>query len=269
VIRGGMEDWKALERWPEPGYLESVSGDHAIPVAQIERGEAASEPMPLAEFWPRVRRPPNGSYCAIVERAITVFGDRPGIVSELAGDIGAPSYLAGLAHTRSSLFAGHDTRSPCHYHPGGEVLLCQVVGRKRVFCYEPTRTHSRALYPNAWYTSSFTSSSIRFPMDGSIPDPARYPRFAEARPVECVLEPGEMLYIPIYWWHHAFCEGFAVSVGVFHKSIVRKRYMKLRGLRCNLLNYRVLRYWWRRATGTLEGHLADGGRRFARSRIPD
>ena len=44
--------------------------------------------------------------------------------------------------------------------------------------------------------------------------------------------------------------------------------MMAKGLRANLLNYRVLRYWWRRLTGTLEEHLADGGRRFGKRKVP-
>lgn len=34
------------------------------------------------------------------------------------------------------------------------------------------------------------------------PDHVRFPKFKEAKGVETVIGPGEVLYIPIYWWHH-------------------------------------------------------------------
>lgn len=39
-------------------------------------------------------------------------------------------------------------------------------------------------------------------MDLYQPDLGRFPRFAEAHPLEVILAPGEILYIPQYWWHH-------------------------------------------------------------------
>ena len=37
------------------------------------------------------------------------------------------------------------------------------------------------------------------------PDLERFPRFAQARGVEAILQPGEVLYIPSMWFHHIEC----------------------------------------------------------------
>lgn len=39
-------------------------------------------------------------------------------------------------------------------------------------------------------------------VDLSCPDASRFPRFDDAQGFEVILQPGELLYIPQYWWHH-------------------------------------------------------------------
>lgn len=39
-------------------------------------------------------------------------------------------------------------------------------------------------------------------VDFERPDYARFPKFKEAKGCETVIGPGDVLYIPIYWWHH-------------------------------------------------------------------
>ena len=56
----------------------------------------------------------------------------------------------------------------------------------------------RALYPFPVHHPCDRQSRV----DLYHPDLERFPRFAEAKPVHAVLEPGELLYIPQYWWHH-------------------------------------------------------------------
>jgi hypothetical protein len=49
-------------------------------------------------------------------------------------------------------------------------------------------------------------------VDAEEPDLTRYPRFARARPLRCVVEPGELLYIPRFWWHQVRSLDFSISV---------------------------------------------------------
>lgn len=39
-------------------------------------------------------------------------------------------------------------------------------------------------------------------VDFDKPDFNKFPRFSEIRGMEVALEPGEVLYIPNYWWHY-------------------------------------------------------------------
>lgn len=70
-------------------------------------------------------------------------------------------------------------------------LLIQVNGRKRVVLFSPR--DATKLYLNG------DKSEV---LDIDNPDLSRYPKFAEATPYECFMEPGDVLFIPAMWFHN-------------------------------------------------------------------
>ena len=44
--------------------------------------------------------------------------------------------------------------------------------------------------------------SFLLKVDFDNPDLDRFPRFSEIEGMEVAMEPGEVLYIPNYWWHY-------------------------------------------------------------------
>lgn len=58
-------------------------------------------------------------------------------------------------------------------------------------------------------------------MDFERPDRTRFPKFKDLKGYETVLEPGDVLYLPIYWWHHIeslMRGGPTVSVNFWYKG---------------------------------------------------
>ena len=74
--------------------------------------------------------------------------------------------------------------------------LPDADGRKRVVLFSPADFGS--LYPFPVHHPCDRQSQV----DLYAADLTRFPRFPEARPLQAILEPGELLYIPQYWWHH-------------------------------------------------------------------
>ena len=70
-------------------------------------------------------------------------------------------------------------------------LLIQVTGRKRVVLFSPR--DATKLYLNG------DKSEV---LDIDNPDLSKYPKFAEATPFECFMEPGDVLFIPAMWFHN-------------------------------------------------------------------
>jgi ribosomal protein L16 Arg81 hydroxylase len=75
-------------------------------------------------------------------------------------------------------------------------LLAQIQGRKRITLFSPTQ--AARLYP--FPVSSRHPHMSAVDVDG--PDLERFPEFRKAASMECVVGPGDLLFVPAFWWHH-------------------------------------------------------------------
>jgi hypothetical protein len=81
--------------------------------------------------------------------------------------------------------------TPLHFDScGTHNLFFQLTGTKR-FIIVPAGSGS-CCYRMNWHWS---------PIDAENPDYRKYPRYSEADAVECVIGPGEILYMPPRTWH--------------------------------------------------------------------
>ncbi|XP_031726037.1 tRNA wybutosine-synthesizing protein 5 isoform X2 [Anarrhichthys ocellatus] len=92
-------------------------------------------------------------------------------------------------------------------------LLAQVTGRKRVALYSP----QDALH---LYLSGDKSEVL----DIDSPDLNQFPEFVKAKRYECVLEPGDLLFIPALWFHNTLALQFGVGVNVFWRHLPADSY---------------------------------------------
>ena len=77
-----------------------------------------------------------------------------------------------------------------------ENLLAQIAGQKIICLVGPLR--SQAVYPYRKWGKPPNYS----PVDFHSPEYARWPLFRDAGNRCLTMRPGDMLYIPSYWWHH-------------------------------------------------------------------
>jgi hypothetical protein len=81
-----------------------------------------------------------------------------------------------------------------HYDRHGVYLgICQYYGKKLWWLCPPE--DSANLYPD---TAHYPHLS---PVDPFNPDLDRFPRFANVRPFVVTLEPGDIMFVPGFWWH--------------------------------------------------------------------
>ena len=94
--------------------------------------------------------------------------------------------------------------SPLHYDPMDNALM-QFVGTKRVMMYPPNSQVYAGADGNQYNTSPLNPESSL--------DISKYPLSADLPPVlECMLTPGDILYIPKTWWHYVRTVETSVSV---------------------------------------------------------
>ncbi|MGE0445173.1 MAG: cupin-like domain-containing protein [Vicinamibacterales bacterium] len=107
--------------------------------------------------------------------------------------------------------AGHT--EPLHFDTGDGTLM-QLHGAKRVVLYPPSQTPN--LYPYPFYREIPPWFSQ---VDTDQPDPAAFPDFAEAQRhrIDVTIQQGEILFIPVSWWHEvtALGDDYVCSVNRF------------------------------------------------------
>lgn len=123
-----------------------------------------------------------------------------------------------------------DTTSPPHVDPYHNIF-CQVVGNKYVRLWPPKEAPK--LYPMGSWAPSVVEGEIKnFDVDMSNTSSVnvavyegwagtsdegsllkeKYPDFAKAEWIECVVHEGEALYIPLGWWHYVRSLSTSMSV---------------------------------------------------------
>ena len=127
-----------------------------------------------------------------------------------------------------------NTISPLHFDPLDNILM-QVVGWKRVLLFPPDiqtdyddiegdefekiikRSHAKNDGPTWHYAATDGSQYNTSPVDVENPDIGKFPNFKELAPTpyECILGPGDALYIPKKWWHHVRSLETSVSANVW------------------------------------------------------
>uniref|UniRef100_A0A6P7F307 Hypoxia-inducible factor 1-alpha inhibitor n=1 Tax=Diabrotica virgifera virgifera TaxID=50390 RepID=A0A6P7F307_DIAVI len=117
--------------------------------------------------------------------------------------------------TSNVLFVSQEGNvTPCHYDEQ-QNLFAQISGFKRCILFPPDQFE--CLYPHPVYHPHDRQSMIDF----EHPDYTKYPKFKNVKGCETILRPGDVLYIPICWWHHIeslLNEGATITVNFWYKG---------------------------------------------------
>ena len=135
------------------------------------------------------------------------------------------------------------TISPLHHDPYHNIL-CQVVGKKYIRLYSPHDSHKlysrseREAVPDSGLLPSTPDNKAGEASPGMVPPAAKtidmsntssvdvaamelsssedwdrvYPGISEVPYLDCLLEAGEALYIPVGWWHYVRSCSVGISV---------------------------------------------------------
>ncbi|KAK6169076.1 hypothetical protein SNE40_020197 [Patella caerulea] len=119
------------------------------------------------------------------------------------------------ALTSNLLLVGMDgVITPAHYDEQ-QNFFAQIGGYKRFLLFDPSMFE--CLYPFPVYHPHDRQSQVDF----DSPDLRRFPKFQDLRGYEAIVGPGDVLYLPIYWWHQVESvpnRGMTFSVNFWYKS---------------------------------------------------
>jgi Cupin-like domain len=198
IVRGGLKDWPPSYKWT-PEYLKEMCGTKRLKVGVSKTGDYAAyaeklktgvEPeVKFAQAIDDIFAPANADEkLRVHQQSLKKWG---GVLNE---ESAAPPYVLGKIVAKNIWMGSTGNLTKTHYDMEDNINV-QILGRKEITLFPSTQLDE--LYPqSAWdYMSNFSRVEIE------TPDLSRYPRFSHATPLRAILEPGDFIYIPIYWWH--------------------------------------------------------------------
>ncbi len=210
VLRGEMDDWPALVRWT-PDYLKAKIGSAIV---EYQGGRTANARFEMEKDLHR-REAPFDAFIDSISRfgggndayltaynsernreALTPLSEDMGHLDKfLTRDVAMPHGMPwiGPAGTVTSL-----------HHDLTNNFIAQMVGRKRLIVL-PAAEVGR-LYNDRHVFSRVPD------LDSPNIDLTLYPRLVGAKLYEVMLEPGEILFMPLAWWHQVKSLDFSVTV---------------------------------------------------------
>ncbi|XP_065222718.1 hypoxia-inducible factor 1-alpha inhibitor-like isoform X1 [Planococcus citri] len=112
------------------------------------------------------------------------------------------------------LIAMEGNVTPCHYDEQ-QNFYAQLRGYKRIMLFKPSQFEN--LYPHPVHHPYDRQTQIDF----ENPDYEKFPRFKNLSGFETIIEPGEVLYIPMYWFHHVeslIQADYTMSINFWYKA---------------------------------------------------
>jgi hypothetical protein len=121
-----------------------------------------------------------------------------------------PAYFSKMGPPRFWLGpAGTVTPLHCDYD---DNIFAQIWGTKRIFLAPPH--HDEFLYPSEANAILFGS-----PFDPEAPDFDKFPLARQATTIECIVGPGNMLYVPAGWYHQVRALTFSLSANRWARAM--------------------------------------------------
>ena len=203
LIKGAIAQWPALDRWT-PDYLAHKVGDAVI---EYQGGRSSAQDYEVRKDRHR-KRAPFDQFIALARKGgndayLTAYNSAANgpALRVLEADMGPID--AYLTRAPGMLWiGGAGAFTPLHFDLTNN-LLAQVSGTKRVILIPPSQTRRLA------------HRSHVFSAVCDVTDEAQLTLFPQARDIlryDVLLSPGDLLFIPIGWWHQVRTDSFATML---------------------------------------------------------
>lgn len=206
-LLGMMQAWSAPSLW-SPGYLKERVGDELIEFMAVPEGASADVS--------HVRRTPQigkfSQYIDLIEGCGSTnkyylvgynrFMEKPGAAALFEDIILFPGFLNPSSRKGRVFFwyGPQGTVTPLH-HDTSNIFMAQVRGKKHIKLVSPEDT-----------PYIYNSAAVFSEVDCESPDYDRHPAFKKAKVYDVVLEPGQVLFLPVGWWHHVRALDVSITV---------------------------------------------------------
>lgn len=217
VIENGFKHWKANE-WTVENLTEQC-GTHSVHVRKFTRSDDyrsgkkyGIEEMLFSDYTKELAKKSKCDYYMAVQNIKRAL-------PHLEADIDMPDYT-GKRHMGPYLWIapeGHYEYTHCDADDG---LLFLISGQKTVKLFH--WKYLDELYPNELGSKGRT---IQSRVDLTQLDYEKFPLMKDVVCETCVLGPGDMLFIPAFYWHQVTSDYVSISVNIFFGDLGKDVYI--------------------------------------------
>jgi hypothetical protein len=196
VITGVTSKWPALERWRTPRGFAQRAGSGEVPLITLPDDVA-----PYYVIHPEVLMPFDRCVALIHEDRLRRHYinqiDLEQYAPHLAEDYAFPYPEIDVDPGRTILWLGSaGCLSQLHFDLGHN-FACQVSGTKLFRLFPPQQSHRLYARPDGKRCPISTVEEV---------DLVKYPSYRAAHYVEVRLTPGDLLFLPGFWWHQVITQ---------------------------------------------------------------
>jgi hypothetical protein len=212
ILTDMMSDWQAMQQWC-PEFLKAKYGEATVEI-QVDRNadrnyeintQQHKKTVYFKDYIDRVVGGGETNDYYMVANNQTLEREE---FKSLLNDITMPDFLDCRDTLQKVFFwlGPKGTITPLHHDPMN-LIMAHIYGRKRWRLIDPR-------YTNLIYNHIGVFSKI----DLEEPDLDRYPLFKDVPVIETVLEAGEIIFVPVGWWHQV--KGLDVSIALSFTNFV-------------------------------------------------
>ena len=205
------DHWPAMRLWNIQEYWEAVAGRRTVPVEigkDYMSEEWTQKLMDFSTFLDSLtlideEQEDDTSRMYLAQHPLLEQ------IELLREDVLIPEYchLTGEISSINAWIGPSGTVTPAHTDPHHNIFV-QIVGYKYIRLYHPSCSSS--LYPDQEGLTSNTST-----VDIDNVDEDAFPLFSQLEYYDCILGPGESLFIPKGWWHYVKSLTTSASVSIW------------------------------------------------------
>jgi ribosomal protein L16 Arg81 hydroxylase len=207
ILCGLMNEWAARTKWT-PEYLKQTCGNAQIEISAQRDSNPSYEIddskhrklVPFREYIDMVGNTESTNDFYITAR--NNFFKNPDVAPLLKDIVLFPDYLQQDNSGINLWYGAKGTYTPIH-HDIMNIFMAQVKGRKHI-----------RMIPPADMDLVYNDDGVYSPVDLRNPDYNTFPKLIEARIIELELCEGEVLFIPVGWWHDVSAFEMSITVSL-------------------------------------------------------
>lgn len=212
IIKGGANDYKSFKKW-SPDYFKSIFGNKTVDIRKSDNGVYNYHKDNVKQLFLPFDEAINyitTNNCYYLQQ-LSIYKNFP----ELVEDLDKPKWMNGSEKQEivNLWIGGKGCVSPLHFD-GLDNFLIQIKGSKEITFFAPG--DMKYLYPNFMGPVNLRQISM---LDLDNVDKTAFPLFEKAQPYKAVINSGDILYIPIHWWHHVKSLDLSININYWWNRI--------------------------------------------------